>query len=68
LMTISAGRSFAFPGFDISDGKSVCVVVDARRGVGREANGMGMFCRSENERVLCGSGGVGVDNWDSRVE
>ena len=49
---------------------SACVV-DARRGVGREAKGMGMFWRRENERVRCGSRGLGResrvtgegDNW-----
>ena len=66
LSIISVGRSFTLGDFGIVDERSVSVV-DGRRGVGREANGMGMFCNRENERVLCGSGGVGVDNWDSRV-
>lgn len=65
LMTISAGRSFALGDFGIADEMSVWVV-DARRGVGRDVNGMEIFCSRENERVLCGSGGVGVDNVDSR--
>ena len=67
LMTISEGRSFVLFG-DAGIVEEMFVwVVDARRGVGRDVNGMGIFCSSEKERVLCGSGGVGVDNVDSRV-
>ena len=61
-MTISAGRSFAFGDFSLEDDMISACVVDARRGVGREAKGMGMFWRRENERVRCGSGGLGRDS------
>jgi len=50
----------------ISDETFACVVED-RKGVGRDANGMLMFWRSENDRDRCGSGGLGVDNRESWV-
>lgn len=67
LMTISEGRSFVLLGDAVIVEEMSVWVVDARRGVGRDVNGMGMFCSRENERVLCGSGGAGVGNVDSRV-
>lgn len=65
-MTISEGRSFVLLGDAVIVAEMSVWVVDARRGVGRDVNGMGMFCSRENERVLCGSGGVGADNVGSR--
>jgi len=70
-MTISAGRSFTFGDFSEEDDMTSAWVVDARTGVEREVNGIGMFWRRENERGRCGSGGVGRgsrvtgegDNW-----
>jgi hypothetical protein len=62
-ITISAGRSFGFGVLwvEIAPWMSAWVVV-ARRGVGREENGMGrdIFWSSEKERVRVAWGGAGA--------
>jgi hypothetical protein len=49
-----------FESIDEAERSEWVAVVDARRGVGREAKGMEMFCSRENERVRGGaSAGTG---------
>ena len=69
LMIISGGRSTELDDFEdiVGDSNvSGVLVVDARRSVGRDANGIGIFWRSEKDRVRWGSGGVEREV-DSRI-